>query len=56
MIFVGENLLAEVAQKLYGQIRGNSGKNPLHRQNLPAPTSTMKRQLCRRRPFERTEG
>jgi len=30
MFFVGENLWAKGAQKLFGQVWGNSGKNPSH--------------------------
>jgi len=38
MFFVGENLWAKGAQKLFRQVWGNSGKNPSHPQNLPVPT------------------
>ena len=34
MIFVGENLQAKVAYKLFGQVRRNSGKNPSHPQKF----------------------
>jgi len=34
MIFVGENLQAKGSQKLFGQVWGNSGKNPLHPQKF----------------------
>ena len=30
MVFVGENVYVKVAQKLFGQVWGNSGKNPSH--------------------------
>jgi len=30
MFFVGENLSAKGAQTLFGQVWGNSGKNPSH--------------------------
>jgi len=36
MMFVGENLLAKVAQ-LFGQVWGNSSKNLLHTQNFACP-------------------
>ena len=56
MIFVGENLWAKVAQKLFGQNLGNSGEI-LHPRNLPASAPMMKSHLRPRRPsFERTEG
>ena len=35
MIFVTENLQAEVAQNLFGQVWGNSGKNPSHPPKFP---------------------
>ena len=34
MIFVGENLYAKIAQRLFGQVWGNSGKNPSHPQTF----------------------
>jgi len=35
MIFVGENLSAKLAQTLFGQVWGNSGKNTSHPQTFP---------------------
>jgi len=56
MIFVGENLQAKVAQKLFGQVWGNSRKI-LHPRNLPASIPMMKSHLRPRCPsFERAEG
>jgi len=56
MIFVGENVKAKVAQKLFGQVWGNSCKI-LHPRNLPASTPVMKSHLRPRCPsYERAEG
>jgi len=57
MIFVGENLQAKVAQKLFrkfGEIRAKILRIP---KTLPAPKPMMKRPLRPRCfPFESTEG
>jgi len=34
MIFVGENLWEKLPKKLFGQVWGNSGKNPSHSQKF----------------------
>jgi len=38
MIFVRQNLQRILAQKFFGQVWGNSGKNPSLPKNMPAPT------------------
>jgi len=48
-----KNVSAEVVQKLFGQVWGNSGKNPLNTKCLPAPT-LMKTQF--RRPCPLLKG
>jgi len=56
MIFVGKNVLAKVAQNLFGKVWGNSGKI-LHPRNWPAFTPMMKSHLRPRCPsFEGAEG
>jgi len=46
MIFVGENLWAKIAQKLFGRVWGYLRKILRTPKNLPAPTPMMKRHLC----------
>ena len=47
----------KLPKKFFGQVWGNSGKNPSHSQNLPAPTPVMKRHFRLHWPsFARSEG
>jgi len=49
-IFVGEYLLAKIAQKLFGKVWGNSGKNPSPQKYLRASTRAAEPE-ARSRPF-----
>jgi len=46
MIFVGENLWTKGAQKRFGQVCGNSGKNLRTPINLPPPTLMHEITIC----------
>ena len=46
MFFVGENLWAKNAQKLFGQVWGNSGKNTSHPSKFACPYTFLKNGLC----------
>jgi len=37
----GIKFLGKSRTKLFGQVWGNSGKNPLHPKNMPAPTTML---------------
>jgi len=56
MIFVGENLQAQVAEQLFGQVSGNSSKNPWHPKNLLAPTHVMLTYFYKLSPHLREDG